>query len=164
MARKKAQRKKQETALVPHRTLNLSALLERAKSGDSARNVQAYLAAGGLPTALVQVGEKLVPLLHSMACTNAHPHRELAESVSLLVAAGADIDALITDSADAAYTALMLAIGCNCCTAVQTALLSAGADPDVPSMPTCGTVLHLAAQQGVRRELQAAVRANRYIA
>jgi hypothetical protein len=34
-----------------------------------------------------------VPLLHSMALSNAHPHRELAESVGLLIAAGADIDA-----------------------------------------------------------------------
>jgi hypothetical protein len=51
MARKKAQRK-QETTLVPHRTPNLSGLLERAKSGNSAHAVKAYLDAGGLPTAL----------------------------------------------------------------------------------------------------------------
>jgi hypothetical protein len=47
MARKKAQKKKPDTTLVPHRTPNLSALLERAKSGDSALAVKAYLDAGG---------------------------------------------------------------------------------------------------------------------
>jgi hypothetical protein len=36
MARKKAQKMKQETTLVPHRTPNLGALLERAKTGDFA--------------------------------------------------------------------------------------------------------------------------------
>jgi hypothetical protein len=94
MARKKVLAEgKQETTLVPHRTPNLSALLERAKIGDSAADVEAYLDAGGLATTLVQ-GKKLqVPLLHAMTCANVHPHRELGESVRLLVAAGADINA-----------------------------------------------------------------------
>jgi hypothetical protein len=74
MARKKAQRK-QETTLVPHRTPNLSTLLERAKSGDSKQAVKAYLDAGGSAASLTQLkaGPHLVhlALLHHMAFTNA---------------------------------------------------------------------------------------------
>jgi hypothetical protein len=77
MARKKAQRK-QKTTLVPHRTPNLSALLGRAKSGDSRQAVKAYLDAGGSPMALVREhGSRpplQLPLLHYMAFMNAHPH------------------------------------------------------------------------------------------
>eukprot|EP00953_Heterococcus_sp_UTEX-ZZ885_P039710 20347-Heterococcus_DN1.PRE.2 len=52
MARKKAQRK-QEATLVPHRTPNLSALLENAKTGNSADAVKGYLDAGGSPVVVV---------------------------------------------------------------------------------------------------------------
>jgi hypothetical protein len=85
MAHKKAQRQKQETTLVPHRTPTLSALLERAKSGDAAQAVKAYLDAGGSATALTQGRGVQIPLLHIMVVTNAHPHKELAESCLLLV-------------------------------------------------------------------------------
>jgi hypothetical protein len=33
-----------------------------------------------------------LPLLHHMALSNSHPHRELAEVVRLLIEAGADIN------------------------------------------------------------------------
>jgi hypothetical protein len=77
-----------------HRTSNLN-VLEVAKAGDAVQAVKAYLDAGGSPVAIVQArdGAGILPLLHSMAFTNAHPHRELAESVKLLVAAGVDINA-----------------------------------------------------------------------
>jgi hypothetical protein len=76
MARKKAQRKR-ETTLVPHRTPNLSALLERAKTGDSLQAVKAYLDAGGSAVAVVRGadGTQQLPLLHSMAVFNVHPHK-----------------------------------------------------------------------------------------
>jgi hypothetical protein len=89
MSRRKAQKQNQEITLVPHRTPNLSALLERAKSGDAARAVEAYLNAGGAADTLVRHQHGLItlqlPLLHIMAFTSAHPHKELAESVRLLV-------------------------------------------------------------------------------
>jgi hypothetical protein len=83
MARKKAQKKqKQETAVVLHRTPNLSALLERAKSGASAQAVKAFLDAGGSPVAVVRCdsneGELQIALLHCVILANAHPHRELS--------------------------------------------------------------------------------------
>jgi hypothetical protein len=109
MARKKAQRK-QETTLVAHRTPNLSTLLQRARTGDSARAVKAYLDAGGSAEAVLAQQAALgvsnnIPLLHNMALTNAHPHSELAESVGLLVAAGADINGSFTDSEGVDFTA-----------------------------------------------------------
>jgi Ankyrin repeats (3 copies)/Ankyrin repeat len=152
MARKKAQRK-QETTLVPHRTPNLSALLERAKSGNSRQAVKAYLDAGGSPVALVhaQAAEHMLqlPLLHCMAFTNAHPNRELAECVRLLVAAGADIEALFTDPTGIVLTPLMCAIESTCCTAVPAALLQAGADPCTRSPRYNQTVLHRAMRLGL---------------
>jgi Ankyrin repeats (3 copies) len=151
MARKKAQRKQQETALVPHRTPDLSVLLERAKAGGSSQAVRAYLDAGGsfaTPVQLQRPGQPLlVPLLHYMAITSAHPHRELAESVQLLVAAGADINAKSASEKDA-RTALMCAVGRTCCTAVPDAFLRAGADPCVRCSPTSNTALHVAARIG----------------
>jgi hypothetical protein len=70
MARKKTQKQqKQMSTLVPHRTRNLSDLLERAKTGASAQAVKAYLDAGGSFRVLVHGKE----LLHYMALHNAHP-------------------------------------------------------------------------------------------
>jgi ankyrin repeat protein len=116
--------------------------------------VKAYLDAGGLVTALVQVHGEQLPLLHSMAVTNAHPHRELAESMRLLIAAGADIEASYTDLTGVNVTPLMCAAGrqfCTavCCTAVQAACLKAGADPCAQPQPHCLTALHKAAKQGL---------------
>jgi uncharacterized protein len=151
MARKKAQ-KKQETNLVPHRTPNLSALLERAKSGESADAVRAYLDAGGSPAALGEWrrGQHALqlPLLHCMAFLNAQPHEELAESVRLLVAAGADINAKIADPAGDKRTALLCAAERTCCNAVVDVLLQAGADASVSSSPKQMTALHVAAVVG----------------
>jgi uncharacterized protein len=148
MARKKAQRK-QETTLVPHRTPNLSILQERAKTGESADAVRAYLDAGGTPMARVQIKDALnrheVPLLHSMALTNAHPHRELAESVGLLMAAGADINDKAADCEGDDRTALMCAAECSCCSTVSEVLLQAGADVSMHSSLNRMTALHIAA-------------------
>jgi ankyrin repeat protein len=141
--RKKAQRKK-ETAFVPHRTPGLSVLLERAKTGNSAQAVQEYLDAGGLATAVVDA----VPLLHNVVATNAHPHRELAESVRLLLAAGADIEGFLTGHHCVSLTPLMYAVERTCCTAVQAVLLQANADPCVRSPGTDITALHRAAGAG----------------
>eukprot|EP00953_Heterococcus_sp_UTEX-ZZ885_P007548 4570-Heterococcus_DN1.PRE.1 len=151
MARDKAQKKKQETTLLPHRTPNLSALLEHAKTGDSALAVEAYLDAGGSANVLVPcrilTGVHQIPLLLYMALFSNHPHTELGESVRLLLEAGAHINALGGPEGDK-RTALMCAISRRCCTEVLQAYLLNGADVLVCS-PTKGvTTLHYAATKG----------------
>jgi uncharacterized protein len=151
MARKKAQRK-QETTLVPHRTSNLSVLLQTAKTGDLAAAVDAFLSAGGLPSAIVEqqgvAGVLRVPLLHAMARFNAHPHRELSQSVALLVAAGADINTVATYAEGKTSTALVCACERDCCTKVLAAFLQAGADACVHH-PGSLTALQVAAVTGL---------------
>jgi ankyrin repeat protein len=135
---------------VPHRSSNLSALLEAAKTG-SAQAVRAYLDAGGSPMALVESNgpqSTQHPLLFSLVTTNAHPHRELAESVRLLVDAGADINAANNDPEGIGVTALFLAAGHGCCPAMLHVLLQAGADPCVCTSLERITALHFAAQLG----------------
>jgi uncharacterized protein len=133
---------------VLHRTPNLSALLEKAKNGDSAQDVQAYLDAGGLATTVVELQGATalvtVPLLHNVASRNAHPHRELAETVRLLVDAGADINAPSKYSETLCSTALMCAVARKCCTIVSAVLLHSGADPCVTISGSL-TTLHRAA-------------------
>jgi ankyrin repeat protein len=154
MARKTTQRK-QETTLVPHRTPNLSALLERARTGDSAQAVKAYLDAGGAPATLVRDKCNMfqLPLLFCLVCASAHPHRELAECVRLLIEAGADINAKAAAAAPDVdeCTALMYAVERRCCTAVLDILLRAGADPCVQStgVGRRQTALHIAAGLGL---------------
>jgi hypothetical protein len=69
-----------ETAVVLHRAPNLSKLRVRAMTGDSAQNVQAYLSAGGMVRAPVDLqgadAVLSVPVLQSVALINAHPHRK----------------------------------------------------------------------------------------
>jgi ankyrin repeat protein len=153
MSRKKAHKKEQEsTTLVPHRTPNLSALLERAKSGDVAQAVKAYLDAGGAADTLVRHQHGLItlqlPLLHIMAFTSAHPHKELAESVGLLMDAGADINDKRAGVGDQ-WTPLIHEAGKKCCTEVSDILLRAGADPCVRTSPGRSTALHIAAKVGL---------------
>jgi uncharacterized protein len=88
------------------------------------------------------------PLLHHMVFTNAHPHSELAECVSLLLAAGVDINATFPEkSVD--FTALLCVAGCTCCSAVVDVLLRAGADPCVATSRGGKTALHRAAVAGL---------------
>jgi ankyrin repeat protein len=87
-----------------------------------------------------------VPLLHYMALNNPHPHTELAESVRLLIAAGADINAMLCPDSDD-RTALMCASGRSCCSNVMQALLQNGADVFV-CMAKGMTALHIAAAAG----------------
>jgi ankyrin repeat protein len=144
MARKKSQKKQQETTLVPHRTPepNLSTLLRAAKDGASAQAVKAFLDAGGS----VEVFLESCTLLHFMALHNPHPHTELAESVRLLVAAGADIDVMAGPAGDEG-TALMCASERSCCSNAMEAFLQNGADVWVAKADGM-TALHHAAAAG----------------
>jgi ankyrin repeat protein len=148
MARKKAQKEKAETTLVPHRTPDLSSLLQRAQTGDSAITVKAFLDAGGVAGALVPgggpSGMQPIPLLHHKALYNSHPHAELAESVTLLVAAGVDINCL---SSDVSRIPLMFASDKSCCTRVLQVFLQSSADV-LASTSSSVTTLHHAAVSG----------------
>jgi uncharacterized protein len=139
---------------VPHRTPNLSILLERAKDGASADAVKAYLDAGGTPVSLLQYRGAVrgaeclmqVSLLHYMALCNPHPHAELAECVRLLVEAGADINATAGPDEDH-RPALICASERWCCTEPLQAYLHNGAD--VCALNSIGqTALHQAAVVG----------------
>jgi Ankyrin repeat len=130
MARKKAH-KKQETTLMPHRAQNLRALLQQAETGDCAAAMRAYLDAGGSVVRSTNSGAapniKHMPIVHNMAYRNAHPHTEVAESMRLLIAAGADINIKAGPEHDA-RTAMMLACERDCCTKVLQVFLENGAD------------------------------------
>jgi Ankyrin repeats (3 copies) len=86
-----------------------------------------------------------------MAVTNAHPHRELAESVRLLVEAGADINATVTDRLGFEKTALVWATSKSCCSKLLEVFLECGADPCVlmRSAQFSATALHVAATVGL---------------
>jgi ankyrin repeat protein len=94
-----------------------------------------------------------LPLLLHIASTSRHPHRELAESVMLLVDAGADINAVLTNAEGVGFTALIRASESTCCTAVEV-LLQAGADPCVLSVPERLTALHAAAAKGMPKSCE----------
>jgi uncharacterized protein len=83
-----------------------------------------------------------------MAYTSAHPHTELAESVRLLIDAGADINGSFNTPDGDDFTVLMCAVECTCCTAVLNVLLQAGADPCARCSRLRETALHRAARLG----------------
>jgi hypothetical protein len=141
MGRRRAQKKKQqENSLVQHRAPSLNDLLERAKEGNSALAVKAYLDAGGSPVSRLQRGDQHMALLHYIAFCSTHPHNELAESVRLLVAAGANINVITATEPDG-YTALMFAVSRECCTTPLQAFLQNGANALVRSTKCSETAL-----------------------
>jgi ankyrin repeat protein len=133
--------------VLQHTSPSLQVLLDRAKEGNSAQAVKAYLDAGGSPIARLQRGAQHMALLHYMAFCSTHPHSELAESVRLLVAAGADIN-IITATEPDGYTALMCAVTRECCTTPLQVLLNHGADACMRSSNYGKTALHQAAGAG----------------
>jgi Ankyrin repeats (3 copies) len=150
MARKKAAKQQQSSALVPHKTPNLNSLLERAKLGVS-RDVKTYLDAGGSATALVQITSRnktvAVPLLFAIL----HHHKEqkeVAASIELLVNAGAQVDATAPDLEGNKRCALVWTACCSCCTLPLQTLLRLGADPCLVHPDDGRTALHVAAFRG----------------
>jgi ankyrin repeat protein len=120
--------KTRETTLVPHAAPQLASLLERAKGGKRS-DVQQYLSAGGSPNVLVQVqlaGMFTAPLLCGLVLSK---HREAAESVKLLLQAGAAANATLLDESQEERTALLIASHRPGGLAIVQALLEAGVDP-----------------------------------
>jgi ankyrin repeat protein len=125
MARKKSKKQQQQTALVLHKTPALGKLLERARTVAPA-TVRAYLSAGGSASALVELSPDVqVPLLHAIFLFGHDNHRELAESVDMLVSAGADIDC--TSTGFCGNTNMWACRNIHCCMEPLQALLKAGA-------------------------------------
>jgi ankyrin repeat protein len=135
MARKKSSRK-QDTTVVPHRTPNLSGFLVRAQYGEAAM-LRRFLDAGGSPATLVDVmygDEHLqLPLLQAVVILNKHPHNQLAESIQLLVQAGANISATSTSRTGEQRAAVWFACGPGCCTKPLRILLQHGASAEPTS-------------------------------
>jgi Ankyrin repeats (3 copies) len=134
MARKKALRKQQPSStstLVPHRSGDLHELLERAKRGDRAADMQAYLDAGGSASALADIPEHdmRVPLLYVVVFLSRHPHAELSEVLRLLVQAGADIYSSTTAFGNNTRGGWFTCMARSCCTLPLMALIEHGADP-----------------------------------
>jgi ankyrin repeat protein len=143
------------TTLVPHRTPNLTELLERAKGGKLS-DVQHYLEAGRSANARHPTEQfKLLPLLTSIAASR---HSDAVASIRLLLEAGADVDATPGNNAGAEHTALMVACALPRNFKAVQALLEGGADPCCLTSDGA-SALHLAASKGltdVRRALHTA--------
>jgi ankyrin repeat protein len=160
MARKKAQRQ-QETALVRHRTPDLNALLDRAALGDL-RQLQAYLAAGGSPDALVELTADteavMVPLIHAIIITSQHPHTGLAECIALLIRAGTEVQTMCFDgtSGNRKCTAMALACVKECCMPLL-ALLQNGVDVNTQCDSDGNKPLHRAAAAGSLKHCKALI-------
>jgi ankyrin repeat protein len=154
MARKKAPRKQQPsstTTLMPHRLKDLHELLERAKRGDRAADMQAYLDTGGSASALVDIPEHdmKVPLLYAVVFLSRHPHIELSEILRLLVGAGADINSSTTAFGSNTSGGWMTCMARSCCTLPLLALLKHGADPIYQFGGARATALHQLAAVGL---------------
>jgi ankyrin repeat protein len=157
MARKKTN-KQAATTLVQHRSPDLAALLERAKRGKK-RDVKLYLDAGGSANALVSVSFEgnlmTMPLLHAVVMLNLLA--DVAESVELLVQAGADVHSVRIDHVGSDSSALLTAAACS---HSLRALLRCGADPCFKSRRYGFTALHMAAMASAIENCKALIAAD----
>jgi uncharacterized protein len=159
MSAKKSSKKAKArvNTLVAHKAPQLAHLLERANSGKRS-DVQQYLNAGGSPNVLVDVefgGSSKAPLLCSIA---GWAHSEAADSIKLLLQAGADTTATCEVAHQKLYTALMMA-STKPCASLQ-ALLDGGADPCYQTGDERSTALHVAAANGFLQQCEMLVAAS----
>jgi ankyrin repeat protein len=129
-AKSSSKKKKQQrrTQIVPHQAPNLWELRTAATTGQL-NAVRQYLGQGGFASAFVPFtmdGNVLVvPLLQAIVTNN---HSEVVQSVTLLAATGAPVDATYLDQDGQRCSALMWAVSNASCRIVE-ALLKAGGDP-----------------------------------
>jgi ankyrin repeat protein len=147
----------QQQQQAPQSAAEVRRLQAAAINGESASAVAAYLSAGGSPTAVVEVqnGGDFIkgPLIAAMVQRNRHPHTELAQSVGLLVSAGADVNATCSETAGYGRTALMWASAHDCCSDGVKLLLQHGADPCKLNFDGV-SALHMAAAAGALEQCQ----------
>jgi ankyrin repeat protein len=112
-------------------------------------SVRRCLAAGGLPNAVVTLSCKghavQAPILFAAIANHHCP--QAAESIQLLVDAGADVEAIFTDHTGCDHSALMLAAMAECCSEALRILLQRGARPG-RQVRGGRSALHAAAETG----------------
>jgi ankyrin repeat protein len=157
---KKSSKAPVSTALVPHTAPQLAHLLERAKGGKRS-DMQQYLSAGGSPNVLVQAEMHgsfcTAPLLCGLVLSK---HREAADSIKLLLQAGAAVGATFVDPTQCERTALLVASFQPGGLTILQALLEAGADPCYQTRDTGVSALYLAAIHGCTSTCRALVAAS----
>jgi ankyrin repeat protein len=153
-ASQKKRSSKTVTTLVPHRTSQLADLLSQVGNTCEVAPLRRFLGAGGLPDALAELeylnGTSMsAPLIftaiatHRMAQNPAFHH----ESMTVLLEAGANADAVTVTPDGRASTALMAACAAPCCTAPVRILLAHKANPCLQTAEG-KTALHSAARAG----------------
>jgi Ankyrin repeats (3 copies)/Ankyrin repeat len=142
------------TTMVPHRSPQLAQLLQAATACD-VEPLRRYLAAGGLPDALVERefedgSTTSVPLIFSATTTHYMMVQEPAlqhASLELLLQSGASPNAIFNDANGRENTLLMAACRASCCTAPVRLLLAHGANPALQTSKG-DAALHIAASEG----------------
>jgi ankyrin repeat protein len=138
------------TTLVPHRSPQLAELLAAAKTGEI-KPLRRFLAAGGLPDALVELefeDESSMPGPLIFSAITAHYMMEQEHpSLELLLQSGASPNAIFKDAQGHENTPLVAACRASCCAAPVRLLLAHGADPALQT--SMGeAALHIAATEG----------------
>jgi uncharacterized protein len=142
------------TTMVPHCSPQLAQLLQAATACD-VEPLRRFLAAGGLPDALVERefedgSTTSVPLIFSAITTHYMMVQEPAlqhASLELLLQSGASPNAIFNDTNGRENTLLMAACRASCCTAPVRLLLAHGANPALQTSKG-DAALHIAASEG----------------
>jgi ankyrin repeat protein len=151
MPRKRAAKK--VSTLIPHRSPQLTELLEAAKTC-SHKTVRQFLAVGGLPDTLVEVqynggSSVFAPLIFKAIAVHQDAEDPALHhaSLELLLQAGANANAIGTNPDGLELTILMAACRVTCCTASVRLLLAHGSNPALQT-PAGEAALHVAASKG----------------
>jgi ankyrin len=157
-------RAKAETALISHRTPDLAALLEEAKTCELAP-LRRFLAAGGradvlVPTERADGSFVSAPLLFT-AIINSARLPDLRSTIELLLDAGANVNAFLVDDTLGELSILMSACQTPFSIEPLKILLQHGADVCLQTLSTGLTALHVAAACGFTDRCQLLLEANR---
>jgi Ankyrin repeats (3 copies)/Ankyrin repeats (many copies) len=160
-------RAKAETTLVPHRTPNLAALLDEAKTCELAP-LRRFLAAGGHPDALVPMQgacdtSDTAPLLFKAVIRSTFLP-DYRSSIELLLDAGANINAFISGTEEGAeISPLIAACQPHYTNEPLMILLQRGADVCLRTPSFGVTALHAAATQGYTDKCKLLLAADRRV-